>query len=76
MIKQPRITLGSALNLHLDEWHEVFPDNKLLGAATIDRMRHGAYLLVLDGPTHRKPRPDPSDPVAAAAVPEPKTRAR
>lgn len=63
-------------NLHLDEWHEVFPDNKLLGAATIDRMRHGAYLLVLDGPTHRKPRPDPAEPAAAATVPARKTAGR
>lgn len=43
-------------NLAPDEWHEAFPDNKLLGAATIDRLQHGAYTLTLDGPSHRKPR--------------------
>jgi DNA replication protein DnaC len=63
-------------NLHFDEWHEVFPDNKLLGAATIDRMRHDAYRLVLDGPTRRKPRPDPSQPATTAPPPQRKSTAR
>ena len=43
-------------NLDFPEWGEAFP-NRLLGAATLDRLRDGAYRLVLDGDSHRKPRP-------------------
>ncbi len=43
-------------NLDFTEWDEAFP-NKLLGAATIDRMRHGAYRVILEGDTFRKPKP-------------------
>jgi len=43
-------------NLAPEEWHEAFPDNKLLGAATIDRLNHGAYTITLEGPSHRTPR--------------------
>ena len=43
-------------NLDFAEWGEAFP-NKLLGAATLDRLKHGAYQLVLDGESYRKPRP-------------------
>ena len=39
-------------NLDLVEWQDAFP-NKLLGAATIDRIQHGAYHLVLDGKSYR-----------------------
>ena len=55
-------------NLDLDEWSAAFP-NKLLAAATIDRLRDGAYRVVLDGETHRKPRPRPDDPAAARVQP-------
>jgi len=43
-------------NLDFTEWGEAFP-NKLLGAATLDRLRHRAYQLILDGKTYRAPRP-------------------
>jgi len=43
-------------NLDFGEWGEAFP-NKLLGAATLDRLKHGAYRLILDGESFRKPRP-------------------
>lgn len=43
-------------NLDFTEWGDVFP-NKLLGAATLDRLKHGAYRLILDGKSYRKPRP-------------------
>ena len=43
-------------NLDFSEWGDAFP-NKLLGASTLDRLRHGAYRLVLDGKSYRKPRP-------------------
>lgn len=39
-------------NLALDEWQHAFP-NKLLGTATIDRLRHNAYHLVLKGESYR-----------------------
>ena len=43
-------------NLDLPEWPEAFP-NRLLGAATIDRLRHGAYKVVLEGKSYRAPKP-------------------
>lgn len=42
-------------NLDFGEWGEAFP-NKLLGAATLDRLRHRAYQVILDGKTYRAPR--------------------
>jgi DNA replication protein DnaC len=42
-------------NLDFQEWDRAF-DNKLLGSATIDRLRHDAYLVYLDGPSYRKPK--------------------
>lgn len=42
-------------NLEFAEWGEAFA-NKLLGAATLDRLRHGAYRVVLDGASYRAPR--------------------
>jgi DNA replication protein DnaC len=39
-------------NLDISEWGDAFP-NKLLGAATIDRIRHGAYNVILDGKSFR-----------------------
>ena len=35
-------------NLDFSEWIQAFP-NKLLGVATLDRIRHMAYLLILEG---------------------------
>ena len=43
-------------NLDFTEWGEAFP-NKLLGAATLDRLKHGAYRLILEGISYRAPRP-------------------
>ena len=40
------------------EWGEAFP-NRLLGAATLDRLRHNAHRVVLDGDSYRAPRPRP-----------------
>jgi DNA replication protein DnaC len=45
-------------NLDFSEWGEAFP-NRLLGAATIDRLRHGAYKVILEGKSYRSPRPVP-----------------
>ena len=53
-----RTTTLLSSNLDFDEWGAAFP-NKLMGAATLDRLRDGAYRIVLDGETWRKPRPIP-----------------
>ncbi len=45
-------------NLDFAEWGDAFP-NRLLGAATLDRLRHGAYRVILDGESYRAPRPLP-----------------
>lgn len=42
-------------NLDFSEWGQAFP-NQLLGAATLDRLRHGAYRVVLDGVSYRTPK--------------------
>ncbi len=46
-------------NLDLNEWGEAFPANKMLGAATIDRLRHGVYRVDLDGISYRDARGTP-----------------
>ena len=35
---------------------DLFP-NRILAEATIDRLRHGAYTVVLEGKSYRSPRP-------------------
>jgi len=45
-------------NLDFAEWGDAFP-NRLLGAATLDRLRHGAYRVILEGKSYRSPRPLP-----------------
>jgi len=42
-------------NLDIPEWIDAFP-NRILGEATIDRLRHGAYDVILDGKSYRTPR--------------------
>jgi DNA replication protein DnaC len=43
-------------NLDFPEWGDAFP-NRLLGAATLDRLRHNAYRVTLDGDSYRAPKP-------------------
>ena len=43
-------------NLDFAEWGDAFP-NRLLGAATLDRLRDAAYRVILDGESYRKPKP-------------------
>ena len=46
-------------NLHPEEWEKAFA-NRLLGEATADRLRHRAYVVVLEGASYRTPRlPEP-----------------
>ena len=47
-------------NLDFSEWGEAFP-NRLLGVATLDRLRHLAYRIVFDGDRYRALRPFPDD---------------
>jgi DNA replication protein DnaC len=44
-------------NLDLDEWGAAFPANKMIAAATLDRLRHGAYKIELDGESYRSQKP-------------------
>jgi len=41
--------------LDFSEWGSAFP-NRLFAAATIDRLRHNAYRVTLDGPSFRGER--------------------
>lgn len=45
-------------NLDIPEWTDAFT-NRILGEATIDRLRHGAYTVILDGKSYRTARPIP-----------------
>ncbi len=46
-------------NLDFSEWGSAFP-NKLLAAATLDRLRHNAHKIILDGNSFRVSRNDKS----------------
>lgn len=56
-------------NLDLEEWGAAFPANKMIAAATLDRLRHGAYKIELDGESYRslKPASEKSRPPATKA---------
>ena len=47
-------------NLNFTEWDQAFPANRLLASATLDRLRHNAYCLVLDGQSYRAPKLAPT----------------
>ena len=47
-------------NLDFSEWDQAFPSNPLLASATLDRLRHNAYCLTLDGQSYRTPHPMPT----------------
>jgi DNA replication protein DnaC len=46
-------------NLDFQEWDQAFPNNRLLASATVDRLRHNAYCLELEGPSGRHPKVAP-----------------
>ena len=49
-------------------WDQAFPGNRLLASATVDRLRHNAYCLTLDGASYRAPdrgRTRPKQPLPA-----------
>ncbi|SIT48000.1 hypothetical protein BN2475_880003 [Paraburkholderia ribeironis] len=43
------------------KWGDAFPENRVLGAATLDRLRQGACRLVIEGESSRKPKPMPEN---------------
>jgi DNA replication protein DnaC len=47
-------------NLDFDEWDQAFAANRLLASATLDRLRHNAYCLQLEGPSYRDPKVAPA----------------
>lgn len=47
-------------NLDYPEWDQAFPANRLLASATLDRLRHNAYCLTLEGASFRAPRQAPT----------------
>jgi DNA replication protein DnaC len=51
-------------NLDIPEWTDAFT-NRILGEATIDRLRHGAYTVILEGKSYRAARPIPKSPKTA-----------
>lgn len=53
--------LGFSDQLDYSEWDRVFP-NRLLGAASVDRLRHGAHRVIIEGDSLRRPLPLPSNP--------------
>jgi DNA replication protein DnaC len=52
-------------NLDFDEWDQAFATNRLLAAATLDRLRHNAYCLELNGRSYRDPKVPPAAKSAA-----------
>ena len=56
-------------NLDFPEWDQAFPANRLLASATLDRLRHNAYCLTLDGESFRAPRALPPSPKTGLAKP-------
>lgn len=59
-------------NLDFPEWDQAFPNNKLLASATLDRLRHNAYCLTLDGQSFRVPKLAPSENKKTVAKPSKK----
>lgn len=45
-------------NLDFGEWGPVFT-NQVLGCAAVDRLRHQAHRVIIEGPSYRNPRPMP-----------------
>jgi hypothetical protein len=43
-------------NLDFPEWDQAYPSNRLLASASLDRLRHNAHGMVLDGASYRAPR--------------------
>lgn len=64
-------------NLDLDEWSQAFASNQLIAVATIDRLKHRAWKLTLEGKSWRTLRAT-SDPLTPFTPPNntPKTESK
>jgi DNA replication protein DnaC len=62
-------------NLDFPEWDQAFPANRLLASASLDRLRHNAYCLVLDGQSYRAPKQFAGDTKTPAQKPSKSTPA-
>lgn len=62
-------------NLDLDEWPQAFPSNQLIAVASIDRLKHRAWKLTLEGKSWRTLRTldEASNPFQKAPKTEPRT---
>ena len=67
------IKIDPALNLDLSEWDDAFPGNRVLGPATLDRLRHGAYRIVIEGESFGKPKSMPESSEISVAKMQQKT---
>jgi DNA replication protein DnaC len=56
-----RVATVVTSNLDYTEWDQAFPANRLLASATLDRLRHNAYCLVLEGHSYRAPKLAPAN---------------
>lgn len=54
-------------NLAFSEWGNAFP-NQLLAAATLDRLRHNAHRIVIDGPSFRGGIVDKSEKIKGSKI--------
>ena len=57
-------------NLDFNEWDQAFATNRLLASATLDRLRHNAYCLELDGRSYRDPKVPPASKTGGRKSPE------
>jgi DNA replication protein DnaC len=57
-------------NLDFNEWDQAFAANRLLASATLDRLRHNAYCLELDGRSYRDPKVPPASKKEPSKSPE------
>lgn len=63
-----RTTTIVTSNLDFSEWDQAFPSNRLLASASLDRLRHNAYCLTLDGQSYRAPKLTPAAPKSKLAI--------
>jgi len=66
-------------NLDVSEWTQAFPNNQLIAVATIDRLKHRAWQLTLEGKSWRALRvadtqTEPETTAKTAAINAPKKR--
>ena len=66
-------------NLDVSEWTQAFPNNQLIAVATIDRLKHRAWQLTLEGKSWRAlrtpdSRTEPEITAKTAAINAPKKR--